>query len=95
MAPGKASASATARERARASLTAGIKEAARSQLAAVGADALSLRAAFRWRSYPCSAKFRRGTRRARSVPGKRAESRRGSQPPRAAGRAQLVGLLVM
>jgi AcrR family transcriptional regulator len=45
MAPGKAS--ATARERARASLTSDIKESARRQLAGTGADGLSLRAVAR------------------------------------------------
>jgi AcrR family transcriptional regulator len=58
MAPGKTSASATARERARASLTADIKEAARSQLTAVGADALSLRAVARELGLVSSALYR-------------------------------------
>jgi AcrR family transcriptional regulator len=56
MAPGKAS--ATARERARASLTADIKEEARRQLAAVGADALSLRAVAREIGMVSSALYR-------------------------------------
>jgi AcrR family transcriptional regulator len=58
MAPGKASASVTARQRARASLTADIKEEARSQLAAVGADALSLRAVARELGLVSSALYR-------------------------------------
>ncbi len=56
MAPGKAS--ATARERARASLTADIKEESRRQLAAVGADALSLRAVARELGMVSSALYR-------------------------------------
>ena len=56
MAPGKAS--ATARERARASLTADIKEEARRQLAQVGADALSLRAVARELGMVSSALYR-------------------------------------
>ena len=56
MAPGRAS--ATARERARASLTADIKEEARRQLATVGADALSLRAVARELGMVSSALYR-------------------------------------
>jgi AcrR family transcriptional regulator len=56
MPPGKAS--MTARERARASLTADIKEEARRQLAAVGADALSLRAVARELGMVSSALYR-------------------------------------
>ena len=56
MAPGKAS--ATARERARVSLTADIKEEARRQLAAVGAGALSLRAVARELGMASSALYR-------------------------------------
>jgi AcrR family transcriptional regulator len=56
MAPGRAS--ATARERARASLTAEIKEEARRQLATVGADALSLRAVARELGMVSSALYR-------------------------------------
>jgi AcrR family transcriptional regulator len=56
MAPGKAS--ATARERARASLTADIKEEARHQLAAVGAGAMSLRAVARELGMVSSALYR-------------------------------------
>jgi AcrR family transcriptional regulator len=58
MAPGKASASVTARERARASLTADIKEEARRQLATVGAAALSLRAVARELGMVSSALYR-------------------------------------
>ena len=58
MVQGKASASATARERARASLTADIKEEARRQLAEVGADALSLRAVARELGMVSSALYR-------------------------------------
>lgn len=56
MSPGKAS--TTARERARASLTAEIKEEARHQLAAVGAGALSLRAVARELGMVSSALYR-------------------------------------
>ncbi len=56
MAPGKAS--TTARERARASLTADIKQEARRQLAQVGADGLSLRAVARELGMVSSALYR-------------------------------------
>jgi AcrR family transcriptional regulator len=56
MPPGKAS--MTARERARASLTADIKEEARRQLAQVGADGLSLRAVARELGMVSSALYR-------------------------------------
>jgi AcrR family transcriptional regulator len=56
MAPGRAS--ATARERARASLTADIKDEARRQLGAVGAAALSLRAVARELGMVSSAHYR-------------------------------------
>jgi len=56
MPPGKAS--ATARERARASLTADIKHEARRQLAQVGADGLSLRAVARELGMVSSALYR-------------------------------------
>jgi AcrR family transcriptional regulator len=56
MPPGKAS--ATARERARASLTADIKEEARRQLALLGADGLSLRAVARELGMVSSALYR-------------------------------------
>jgi AcrR family transcriptional regulator len=56
MPPGKAS--ATARERARASLTADIKQEARRQLAKVGADGLSLRAVAREVGMVSSALYR-------------------------------------
>jgi len=56
MPPGKAS--ATARERARASLTADLKEEARRQLATVGADGLSLRAVARELGMVSSALYR-------------------------------------
>ena len=58
MAPGKASAPATARARARASLTADIKAEARRQLAEVGAHGLSLRAVARELGMVSSALYR-------------------------------------